>query len=235
MAITVHDTSKRSINVGPVSVMAAPVECNVNDCAAENCPILPAIGRKKTFERDEVIFCEHEPHDSVYLILSGVVRGTKLLADGRRLVSRFVYPGQLLGYDQQQETSITAEALSTVTAIALPKSQLGRGVKDNPCLQNLLMKAVMAELNEARSQVMAVGRLTALERVAQFLYLLTHNVESDEDGATKIPMGRQDIADYLGMHHANALCIVLAQTRRYGGSCRWLYRLLLRARVAEGL
>ena len=113
MAITVYDTSKREVSSGPMSVMAAPVECNVNDCAAEKCPILPAIGRKKTFERDEVIFCQHEPHDSVYLILSGVVRGTRVLADGRRLVSRFVYSGQLLGYDQQQETSIMAEALCT--------------------------------------------------------------------------------------------------------------------------
>ena len=61
------------------------------------------------------------------------------------------------------------------------------------------MQAILEELHETRCQVMALGRLSALERVAQFLYTLATRTNTQSDGSFELPMTRLDIADYLGL------------------------------------
>ncbi|MGI9423022.1 MAG: helix-turn-helix domain-containing protein [Hyphomicrobiaceae bacterium] len=72
-------------------------------------------------------------------------------------------------------------------------------MNETPCLQGLLMRALLSELQETQSQVLTLGRFSAIERVAQFLHILTQSLEPDSDGAFEFPMNRRDMADYLGL------------------------------------
>ena len=174
-------------------------ECDRTNCSTGQCPILRKVGQAKSFGKGEVIFREDEPNDCVYLILSGVVRGSKVLADGRRLIARFAFPGQLLEYDHQPQCPFTAEAITPVRTISIQRRRFDRALREASCLQSLLTRVLILELEEARSQVLALGRLSATERVAQFLYSITQASSKDRDGAVQIPMCRADIADYLGL------------------------------------
>ncbi|MGI9521961.1 MAG: Crp/Fnr family transcriptional regulator [Hyphomicrobiaceae bacterium] len=203
MVITVQDASMSKAQFDSMSALAGShstaQECNQTSCTTDHCPIFRTIGNAKSFEKGDVIFRQGEPNDQVYLLVSGIVRGSKVLADGRRLIARFALAGQLLEYDLQPQCPFTAEAITPVCAIVIQKSRLERATSEIPCLQNLLMRALLSELQESRSQVLALGRLTGIERVAQFLYSLSQTLGRDADGAVQIPMSRSDIADYLGL------------------------------------
>ena len=167
-------TSKPDVQLGSMpdseglSKLAA--ECDRSSCSPAHCPILRDIGQATEFEKGEVIFREDEPNDRIYLVLSGVVCGSKVLHDGRRIIARFAFPGQLLEYDHQNRCPFTAEAITPVSAISIGRSRLDRTMNEAFCLQSMVAQSLVAELEEARLQLLALGRLSATERVAQFLY-----------------------------------------------------------------
>jgi len=53
----------------------------------------------------EHLFLEGEKQTHVYLVLEGVVGMYKLLSDGRRQISTFAYPGDIIGLDCTGSTS----------------------------------------------------------------------------------------------------------------------------------
>ena len=58
------------------------------------------------------------------------------------------------------------------------------------------------ELSLAQDHMLLLGRLTAEEKVATFLIEMRRRwsrVDGHEAGLVRLPMGRQDIADYLGL------------------------------------
>ncbi len=176
-----------------------PGNCNSATCAALEYSLLQDVGQLKTFKKDDVIFWDGEPNGSVYFIVSGVIRGTKLSCDGRRLVTRFAFSGEMLEYVHLPYMPFTAEAVTSVTARAIPRPILEEAMSTTPCLRQLVMQSILDELHETQCRVTSLARLTAHERVAQFLHNICLRSGVDRDGAFELPMPRQDIADYLGL------------------------------------
>ena len=172
---------------------------DLSDCANEPLAVLQRIGTLKTFMKDDVIFHEGEANNNVYYVLSGVIRTSQILADGRRLVAKFIYPGELLDYDSARLSPYTAEAISPLSVLSISKKLLERQLDTTPILRDYLMETLLKELQEAQSQVLALGRLTAIERVTYFLNVVSEKLGSDKDGAVQLPMSRMDIADHLGL------------------------------------
>lgn len=203
MLNTVAETLNPNIQSGPIPVAQTlptlPDGFDQTCCTTEQFAVIRSIGNARTFEKGDVIFHEDEPNDRVYFVLSGVVRCSKILADGRRVISKFIYPGQLIEYDEQQRCPYTAEAIVPIRAVSIPRRSFDRAVSETPHLKNFLMRTLLAELQEAQLQVLALARLSATERVAQFIYSLFEKLEQDESGAVQIPMSRLDMADYLGL------------------------------------
>ncbi|WP_312414472.1 helix-turn-helix domain-containing protein, partial [Shinella sp.] len=57
------------------------------------------------------------------------------------------------------------------------------------------------ELDEARDWMLTLGRKTAQEKVASFLYLIATHVDPENIETTvfDLPLSRADIADFLGL------------------------------------
>lgn len=174
-------------------------QCATAACTTMQCLLLRNVGRLKTFNKDDVIFWDGEKSNCIYLIVSGVVRGTKLLCDGRRQVTRFVFSGELLEYGYLPQMPFTAEAITSVTTRAVPRQVLDNAMNERPCLRQLVMQSILDELHETQCLVTALARLTAQERVAQFLHNISMRSGTNSDGAFHLSMPRQDIADYLGL------------------------------------
>ena len=168
-------------------------------CTTMRCSILHEAGKLKAFSKDEVIFWDGETDKSVYLIVSGIVRGAKLLCDGRRQVTRFTFPGELLGYGRIERMSFTAEAITSVNAYVISRQVLDDVMHTTPCIQRLIIQSILEELHETQCRVTALARLTARERIAQFLHNICTRSSLDGEGAFHLPMPRQDIADHLGL------------------------------------
>ena len=77
-------------------------------------------------------------------------------------------------------------------------------MRDSPDLEHRLHEQTLKELDEARDWMLTLGRKTASEKVASFLYLIATHIDPElesVEGAISfdIPLKRSDIADFLGL------------------------------------
>src|SRR4051794_31163906 len=78
-------------------------------------PLLDAferLGSRAKFHREEEIYAQDDDAEMFYRVVSGVVRTSRLTADGRRQVGDFYYAGDLIGLDPGPEHRYCAEALT---------------------------------------------------------------------------------------------------------------------------
>ena len=173
---------------------------------------LQAIVRQVRKIPRQILFQEGDDADNVYNILSGVLKLYKLLPDGRRQITGFVYAGDFLGIASIGIASISihsysAEAVSEVSLCRFPRAKLYRLFDRYPALQRRLLGIATDELTAAQDQMLLLGRKTAAEKLASFLLSLAHrmaprgskNDDADIAGPVPVPMTRSDIADYLGL------------------------------------
>ena len=80
---------------------------------------LAALKRGPTrFQRNNVIACEGDAADYIFLVVSGVVRTCKVFENGGRKVAAFYLPGDLLGWDHQK-CSLSVEAATEAIVLLI--------------------------------------------------------------------------------------------------------------------
>jgi CRP/FNR family transcriptional regulator, anaerobic regulatory protein len=148
---------------------------------------------------DELL-ADAEPITSYGNVLHGVVKLSKVLEDGRQQVVGLQFAPDLLGRLFAKESRVTAEAASDVELCMVPKSAMETLLQENPALEHRVMLQTLRELDEARDWMVTLGRKTAAEKVASFLYLIASHIDPAGDVTTfDLPLGRADIGDFLGL------------------------------------
>jgi CRP-like cAMP-binding protein len=165
--------------------------------AADSSSGLSALGIAMSFGRNMEIYAEGEPAAHAYKVISGVVRVSKLLPDGRRQISAFHTAGDMFGFEAGEVHHASAEAVGPVKVIAYKwQSLLCASVRSVGLVRDLL-NLTMISLRHSQEHLLLLGRKNALERVAAFL--LDMAKRSNADGIVELAMPRHDIADYLGL------------------------------------
>jgi len=161
--------------------------------------VMQRLGLKMSFAKDEEIFAQDEDADLVHLVVSGAVRTTRLLSDGRRQVGAFYYPGDLIGLETGPIHRFSAEAICDSVVLVVRRTALKAFAGDGQ-LDRAIWEATRRELERTQEHLLVLGRKTACEKVASFLMSLAQR-ERPEAAATRVsmPMSRQDMADYLGL------------------------------------
>lgn len=160
---------------------------------------------RRSFEAGTELVRDAEPVTAYANVISGVVKLSKLLADGRQQIVGLQFAPDFLGRPLKSESQLSAEAATMVSLCSFPKASLERLMAETPELEHRLLEQSLKELDEAREWMVALGRKTASERVAHFLYLIAMHVdpEADLDDESSIsfdlPLTRADIADFLGL------------------------------------
>jgi CRP/FNR family nitrogen fixation transcriptional regulator len=154
-------------------------------------------GITMSFARNAEIYGEGEDFNHVYRVVSGVVRVSKLLPDGRRQISAFYLPGDIFGFESGDVRHFSAEAVVATKLVAFRwQSLLNAGAKCAELLQELL-DVTMKDLRATQEQLLLIGRKNALERVAAFVLEMAGRCGSED--LVELSMPRHDIADYLGL------------------------------------
>ncbi|MGB3245071.1 MAG: helix-turn-helix domain-containing protein [Sulfitobacter sp.] len=146
------------------------------------------------------LYYEGDEVEWLYQVTSGVLRLTRLLADGRRQVIAFGYPGDIVGFPSADMHHTDCEALTEVRLQPFRRSALENGEGD-PKLHNALLQAALKEISAMQDHFMMLGRKSASEKLASFLCVLSERV-GENVGAYRsltLPMSRSDIADFLGL------------------------------------
>ena len=158
------------------------------------------------FERGQTIVMEQEPAAFDFIVHSGAVSLYKEIPDGRRQIVVFLLPGDFIGFAcDDGRYCHSAEAVTRSELCRLPAGYLRQLARQHPEIQDRLMGALSAELCATREQLLWVGRKSALEKVASFLLMLARRGEHRGSRANdvRLPMSRQQIADFLGMTEAS--------------------------------
>ena len=135
-------------------------------------------------------------------ILSGVVKLSKLLADGRQQVVGLQFAPDFLGRPFAEESDVLVEAATDVRLCSFPRPALEAMMAGSNALENRMHRQALRQLDDARDWMMTLGRKTAAEKVASFLLMIARNVWPQDDGYSlsfDLPLGRSDTADFLGL------------------------------------
>lgn len=172
---------------------------------------LEGIGTRLRFLRDQEIYAEGDAASAWFRVVSGTVRISKLLADGRRQIPEFCFAGDSFGFERAAERSFSAEAVTVATVLRLPSVATERLAEGNPALAHHLRDEMLKNLDAAQHRLFRLGRMTASERIASFL--LDHAERDDTRRWVELPMSRYDIADHLGLT-VETVCRVLSDFKR---------------------
>jgi len=157
--------------------------------------------RQTSVDANTTIFREGDAAFHIYTIATGAVKLYKLLSDGRRQVTAFLFPGDFFGLAANDTYAYTAETMGQVMVCRFPRGKLEALFADIPLLEKKLLTATTQELVAAQDQMLLLGRKTAREKLATFLVLLMRRLGGRTDGQPlmALAMSRSDIADFLGL------------------------------------
>ena len=147
------------------------------------------------------VISEVEPADDLFNVVRGSVKLYKLLPNGRRQVTGFLFAGDFLGIALNDTYAYSAEAIEPLQLCRFPRRKLEGLLAELPKLEHKLLGTTANELAAAQDQMVLLGRKTARERVATFLVALSERAlrHGRSGKSLDIPMSRTDIADYLGL------------------------------------
>ena len=162
---------------------------------------LDALADHMTLKPGDVLVRQGDPANHLFNVTSGSVRVYRLLPDGRRQITGFLFAGDFLGLATGDTYAFSAEAIEASTACRFRRNEYRDEVRNNPALEAALLDRVTHDLAAAQAQMLLLGRKTAQERIASFLLDLPAHDPCRPGPAdhVRLPMTRAEIADYLGL------------------------------------
>ena len=181
MYVTIPTEPAERAPLGIESATAAPVPTRDVKCGA-------------------YLFHEGDEAVRIFRVVSGVLRLTRVMEDGRRQVIAFGYPGDIVGYPSGDQHHTDCNALAPSTVVSYRRDLLENGAGD-PELHRTLLQSALREISNMQDHFMMLGRKSATEKVSSFLSVLADRVGTPVGSYTQValPMSRSDIADFLGL------------------------------------
>jgi CRP/FNR family transcriptional regulator len=182
--------------------------CSVRDtalCASMNdqeLTSLSTLGRRRVVPAGQVVSWAGDASSFCANVVSGALKVTATLADGREQIVGLMFPGDFVGQLFADETSLTVTAIVETDLCSYGRTAFENLLNERPRMERMLLKRTMASLNEARARMLSLGRKNAQERVAGFILdLAERSGTRGADGLlhVSIPVSRGEMADYLGL------------------------------------
>lgn len=183
----------------------------------------------RTYDAGQIIRMEAAPLAFYANMVSGVAKMFKSTPDGRQQIVGLLFPGYFIDNVFAKKATCSVEAVSKVRLNAFPKKPFEKFVRNDPDLEHRLLTMALHDLEEAQEWMLLLGRKTAREKVATFLYMLAsrkihlpcpHTLADRLAGKEgeivfDIPLVRSDIADYLGLT-METVCRQMTNLRKDG-------------------
>jgi CRP/FNR family transcriptional regulator len=147
------------------------------------------------------LFWQGDTAHDLFEIVSGALRTVRVLSDGRRVITGFLFPGDVVGVSLKDRYPASVEAIAPTEVRRLARHRFEAVIERRPSLRPQLIERLCDEMTAAQEQVVLLARKSAEERVASFLLALARR-GGDEPRAGQrlyLPMTRLDMADYLGL------------------------------------
>jgi CRP/FNR family transcriptional regulator, nitrogen fixation regulation protein len=148
------------------------------------------------FSRNNVIACEGDPADHIFLVVSGLVRSCKSFWGGSRNIVAFYLPGDLFGVADLKYCRLSVEAASDATVLFIKRNAL-LSIASRECrVASFLLAITTNELRRSQEHALLMS-MNAKCRLAMFL--TDQWTRSGKENYLNLPMSHRDIADHLGL------------------------------------
>ena len=152
------------------------------------------------FHRGQEICSQGRSVEHWYFLISGAARRCAIRSDGRRQIVDLLLPGDFFGlaFGDQSDATIEAVAENTVVA-SYPRPRIEVLADSDPKIARELRDIAFKALSRMQTQLLILGRITALEKVGSFLLEMSARLSNGDTERVALPISRYDIADYLGV------------------------------------
>lgn len=157
----------------------------------------PAGSQLQADEEEPILFAN---------VISGVIKLTKLLPDGRQQIVGLHFPSDFIGRLFSARSPWAAECATEVTLCTYPRRPLEALLRTYPALEHRLFERTLLELDASQDWMVLLGRKTARERVATLLHFMAQRSRSigcdaavARSAAFQLPLSRGEVADVTGL------------------------------------
>lgn len=153
--------------------------------------------------RNETIFFSGEPPSGMYVVVEGVVKISKISADGQEKVIDILKRGDSLGEASLFlgiPCNVTAQAVVDSVVLYLPEKVVSGLIKDSPALVRRLLGLMSRRIHCLILDIESLNFKGGHERVADFILAqLPASAENAEDMAIRLPLKKIDLASRLDL------------------------------------
>ncbi|NRP23123.1 Transcriptional activatory protein AadR [Ensifer adhaerens] len=167
-------------------------------------------------EEHDILFQQDEPVDSVFCVLSGLVRVYRLGKDGREADIAVFPKGELFGENAMflgNRATANAQAIGSSTIARLDSRNLRKLAEQYPDIAQALMELLCRHGQMAEDCLAEDRLLTAPQRVAS--YILGHCPDGSTTFSFRLPFQKNVLAGKLGLA-PEALSRAFSALRRSG-------------------
>lgn len=200
-----------SLHLNPVST-ARPLSKTCLESAAKSNNF--TLGNShRVFHARQTLLSAGESFQGLYIMRSGSAKAFITSACGEGCITKFFFPGDLLGVDgfDQHVHSQNIVFLETSSVCFLKESDVFDLVKNSDDFRTSLFKSMSHSLLSDSLMMMCLSSCSSEQKVAHFILELADNFTSRglSGKEFRLSMTRTDIANYLGMA-LETVCRVLA-------------------------
>lgn len=192
------DNAKVVLDFNTTSLLDPTYASWVGQLSSHERDALSQIGRLVKLGKGRLLYETGDPYERLFIILKGVVKTFRTTHDGHCTVMAFLFERDLAGLGEGGAYANSAEVVEDLTAFQLPVHDLEVLLRSEAHLEMLLLCKACNELRAAQQHAVLLSRHSARTKVALFLNLIAERQVFDA-GRLQLPMGRTDIANYLGL------------------------------------
>lgn len=181
--------------------------------SARDVNTLSRIAHHRTLKPGQTVMRYEEKPVYWAAVSSGVLKMTKLLADGRQQIVDLLFPSDFVGRLFAAHNPYFVEAVTNTELCCFRVADFEAMLQDRPEMKQQLFEQTLAKLDAAHDWLMVLGKKTAEERVASLLYVMVTRApiaEACSNVRDRVPrfdinMKREEMATFLGLTYETVI------------------------------
>jgi len=155
--------------------------------------------KSRYIKKNQVVYYEGDKGNGLYIVLSGMIKTSKLSEDGRELITGLHATDRYLGIQAMladEAYTDTATALEDSQLCLIPKDQLEELLTVYPDVSRRFIKLLAAQIRENEEQLLQFAYYSVRKKMAETLLKLNRQRAAAAGG---IRISREDLAALAGM------------------------------------
>ena len=163
---------------------------------------IKAIAHEYHYEKGEYIFQAEQADQSVYIVLNGKIKISRISQLGNELIQWFCLPGDIFGIagENSMYHNVYAKALSECVLLRINKNAFNQLMLEEPRISLLVIEKLSSRIHLLGDKILYMASDDVNTRLIKlFEYMMKNYGEKTDQGIyIDIPTTHQDLADMIG-------------------------------------